>query len=309
VLLLAIAVTLVSRLLPGALGPTVGAIPSGWPRLTLELPWGMIPELALGALMIAVVGFAEPTAIARRYLRPGEAWNPNREFIGQGLANVATGLMAGMPVGASFSRSAMHVALGARTRWGAVVTGVTLLALMPLTGWLADMPRAVLAAVVVSAITDLLRLGAVTDLWRFGRMQASAAATTALLVLLFEPRIDVALLIGVLLSVLVHLVREGQVTLERTVDGAEGRIEVRGNLWFANAALLEGALRLATTRHPEVRAWQIDLTHVGWVDVDAALTLGRLQVEAQRLGLTLAFHGADSRTRTRLARYAQRPLR
>jgi sulfate permease, SulP family len=308
VLLLAIAATLLAHLFPGALGPTIGTLPSSWPQISLALPWALLPELTLGALVIAVVGFAEPTAIARRYLRPGEVWNPSRELLGQGLANLATGVSGGMPVGASFSRSALHVRLGARTRWGAVVTGLTLLALLPLTGLLGELPRALLAAVVVSAITDLLRLNAVTDLWRFGRMQAGTASATALAVLAFEPRIDLALLLGVVLSVLIHLVREGQVSLERSVEGATGRIEVRGNLWFANAALLEGTLRQGTAQHPEVRSWRVDLHQVGWVDVDAALMLGRLRLEAQRLGIELNFHGADARTQERLARYAQRPL-
>jgi len=307
-LLVAIAVTLVAYLFPGALGPTMGALPSSWPQPTLALPWGLIPELALGALVIAVVGFAEPTAIARRYLRPGEVWDPSRELLGQGLANLATGVSGGMPVGASFSRSALHIRLGARTRWGAVITGLTLLTLMPAAGLLSTMPRALLAAVVVSAIADLLRLNAVTDLWRFGRMQAATAMATALAVLTFEPRIDLALLIGVVLSVIVHLVREGQVSIERSVDGETGRIEIRGNLWFANAAILEGTLRQGTAHHPEVRRWRIDLQKVGWVDVDAALMLGRLRLEAQRLGIELEFHGADPRTRERLARYAQRPV-
>lgn len=308
VLLLVIAATLLAQRYPGALGPSLAMIPAAFPRLELGLPWGLLPELTLGALVIAVVGFAEPTAIARRYLRPGEQWNPSRELIGQGLANLATGLSAGMPVGASFSRSALHVRLGARTRLGAVVTGLTVLALMPLTELLADLPRAVLAAVVLSAITDLLRLGAVTDLWRFGRMQASTAMATVVLVLLFEPRIDLALLIGVALSVVVHLVREGKVTLERSVDGDQGCIEVRGNLWFANAAMLEATLRHGYTLHPTVQRWSIDLQHVGWVDIDAALLLGRLRDEAQRHGVKVNFVGADARTRERLRRYAERPL-
>lgn len=312
VLLLSIGLTLLAHALPGALGPVVGAIPATLPQLQLQLPWALAPELLLGALVIAVVGFAEPTAIARRYPRAGVAWNPNRELIGQGLANLATGLSAGMPVGASFSRSALNVSLGAQTRWAAVITGVVVLLLMPLSGLLSELPRAVLAAVVLSAITDLLRIGAVTDLWRFGRMQTAAAVTTTLMVLLLEPRIDLAVLIGVALSVLVHLVREGQVSIERSQEeGSDGlpigRIEVRGNLWFANAALLEAALRSAWASDPKLERWQLDLRAVGWVDVDAALTLGRLRVEAERSGVELKVVGADARTRLRLRRYAERP--
>jgi SulP family sulfate permease len=315
VLLLSAGLTIVAHSFPGALGPVVGSIPAELPRLDLNLPWERFPELLLGALVIAIVGFTEPTAIARRYQQPGSVWNPSRELIGQGLANIVTGMSAGMPVGASFSRSALNVALGAHTRWAAVVTGVVVLMLMPLAGLLSELPRAVLAAVVLSAITDLLRIGAVTDLWRFGRMQTAAAITTTAMVLLFEPRIDLAVVVGVMLSVLVHLAREGQVSIERSIDqpaegdpgGAVGRIEVRGNLWFANAAVLEAAVRSAWQSEAGLASWVLDLRGVGWVDVDAALTLGRLRIEAERGGLDLKVIGADARTRLRLRRFAERP--
>jgi sulfate permease, SulP family len=81
-----------------------------------------------------------------------------------------------MPVGASFSRSALHHELGATTRFGAVVTGVIVLALIPAAPLLGTLPRAVLAAVVLVAVADLLRWGPVTDLWRFGKLQATTAS-------------------------------------------------------------------------------------------------------------------------------------
>ena len=300
---------LLTRVWPGSLGDVVGRFPSAWPTVDLALPWGLMPSLAVGAIVIALVGFAEPTAIARRYGRSGVRWDPSRELIGQGLANVATGLTAGMPVGASFSRSAMHHELGAVTRFGAVVTGLAVLAFMPLAGILADLPRAVLAAVVLSAITDLLRIGPVADLWRFGRTQSTVAWATALMVLAFEPRIDVAVVVGVVLSLFVHLAREGHVTFRTEIEGDRGRVRVAGVLWFATAAQLEDEVRDAWHRHREVQLWVIDLNHVGLVDVDAAVSLGRLRAEAAEVGVTLEVRGGDPRTERRLARYAERPLR
>lgn len=309
VLLIAIAAVVAERAAPGALGPTLGAFASAWPRLDLALPWHWMPDLALGAIVIAVVGFAEPTAIARRFARPGVRWDPSRELVGQGLANLATGITAGMPVGASFSRSALHHRLGARTRAGAVVTGIAVLALMPLAPLLADLPRAVLAAVVLSAIRDLLRLGPVADLWRFGKMQSTTAWTTAVLVLLLEPRIDLAIVVGVVVSLVLHLAREGGVHVETRVDGAVGRLLVDGNLWFANAAHLEDVVHDAWHRHRDVERWVVDLTRVGRVDVDAAVAIARLRGEAAEVGVTLEIVGGDARTEQRLARYAERPLR
>ena len=309
VLLVIVAATLATRLAPGWLGPVVGRFPGGWPTLEVGLPWSLMPSLAVGALVIALVGFAEPAAIARRFARPGERWDPSRELIAQGLANVATGLTAGMPVGASFSRSALHHALGAVTRAGAVVTGLTVLAFMPLAGLLADLPRAVLAAVVLSAITDLLRIGPVADLWRFGRTQTTLAWGTVALMVIMEPRIDVAVVVGIVASLFIHLTREGRVRITTEVEGERGRVRVEGVLWFATAAHLEDEVRAAWHRNRRVELWTVDLTRVGLVDVDAALALGRLRAEAAEVGVTLEVRGGDARTERRLSRYAERPLR
>ncbi len=309
VLFVAVAATAVSSLTPGTLGPTVGTVPAGFPTLDLALPWALTPDLVLGALVIALVGFAEPTAIARRYQRVGRRWDPSRELLGQGLANVVVALFRGMPVGASFSRSALHHELGATTRFGAVVTGLVVFALIPVAPLLGDLPRAILAAVVLVAVADLLRWGPVTDLWRFGKLQATTALATTALTLVLEPRVDLAVVIGVALSVALHLGREGRLHLRVTTDDTSGRVIVSGSLWFANAARLQDDVRAAWHQHRGVERWVIDLTTTGRIDVDAALVLGALRAEAGAVGVTLEVHGGDARTDERLARYAERAVR
>jgi sulfate permease, SulP family len=180
---------------------------------------------------------------------------------------------------------------------------------MPLAGLLAHLPRAVLAAVVFSAIADLLRIGPVADLWRFGRMQSTTAWGTAALVLVFEPRIDLAVIVGVVASVILHLVREQGLRIAVVVDGSQGRLAVDGTLWFANVAHLEDEVHAAWHHHRAVERWVVDLDHVTRVDVDAVLTLARLRSEAAEVGVTLEIAGSDTRTQRRLASYAERPLR
>ena len=62
--------------------------------------------LLVPALVIAVVGFAEPAAIARAYAEDDdEPWDASREFVGQGVTNLVSGMFSGFPVGGSFSFS------------------------------------------------------------------------------------------------------------------------------------------------------------------------------------------------------------
>jgi sulfate permease, SulP family len=294
--------TVASVLSDGALGPDIGPIALALPHLVVDLPWMLVPQLALGAAIIAIVGFAEPTAIARRYGRPGRRWDPNRELLSQGAANIAAGLAGAFPVGASFSRSTLGQLAGATTRAAGLVTGLVALMLVGAAPLLADLPRAILAGVVIAAVLDLVRLQPLTDIWRLGRTQASVAWTTAALTLLLEPRIDQAILAGVAVAVVLHLLRESRLDIEHVLEGGRHRVLVHGVLWFASSAQLDDAMRALWQRHDDDRPWLIDLQGVGRIDLDAALALANLRDQAAELGRTLTFEGLDPRTVDRLAR-------
>lgn len=301
-LLAVIVGTIVATVAPGALGPTLGAIGAAWPTLQLSIPWALAPQLLVGALVIALVGFAEPVAIARRFADTQRRWDPNRELISQGAANLASGLAGAYPVGASFSRGALFTLAGGVSRWSQLVTGLSALALVAFAPLLTDLPRAVLAGVVIAAVRDLVRLQPISSLWRLGRTQASIAWTTFGLTLLLEPRVDQAVLAGVAVAVLVHLLRESRLAIEHERAGGRHVVSVAGVLWFASATQLEDAMRTLWQRHRDDRPWRLDLSRVGHVDLDAALVLSGLQDQAAAMGVTLDVVGINARTRLRLQR-------
>lgn len=152
--------------------PLVGDIPSGFPVPTLDLPWSQLPALLLPGLVIALIGFAEPASIARQYAGADRsAWDPDREFVGQGLANLGAGLVGGYPVGGSFSRSALNRLSGARTRWSGFVTGACVAAVLPFSHLLAGLPDAALAGLVIASVLPLLDPRPVLRTWRLSRPQ------------------------------------------------------------------------------------------------------------------------------------------
>ncbi len=123
--LVAVAIGLAFSLLTGYTGPSVGAIPSGLPPFTLDLPWRALPALLVPGGVIALVGFAEPAAIARTFAaQDRQRWSPDREFISQGMANLAAGVSGGFPVGGSFGRSFVTRLAGGKTRWSGAITGL-----------------------------------------------------------------------------------------------------------------------------------------------------------------------------------------
>ncbi|HEY3036592.1 MAG TPA: SulP family inorganic anion transporter, partial [Streptosporangiaceae bacterium] len=211
---------IVVSVLIGYDGPTVGRLPTGLPVLSLHLPWAHLPSLLLPALVIALIGFAEPAAIARQYATAERHhWDPNREMVSQGLANLAAGLGGGYAVGGSFSRTALNRLAGARTRVSGALTGLLVLAFLPVAGLLQKLPTAVLGAAVIAAVLPLLNFGTAREVWAYSRPQAAVAAATLLLCLALAPHIDRAVLIGIGLAIAVHLWRELHVDVPSWTEG------------------------------------------------------------------------------------------
>ncbi|MEX2541004.1 MAG: SulP family inorganic anion transporter [Trueperaceae bacterium] len=292
----------VSPLLPGVLatvvlgviassllgyqGPTVGMVDSQWVQLDLILPWRDLPHLLLGAMVIAIVGFAEPAAIARAYAGR-QAWDPDRELVSQGAANLVAGALGAFPVGGSFSRSALNHAAGAVTRWSGLITGVAVLAVLPFVGLLAELPKAVLAGVVIGAVSRLLRLQSLLRLWRYARLQALTAYITFLLTLALAPRIDVAVVIGIGLAIAAHLYREMDLGIATRQEGDVLVLRLTGVLWFGSTHLLEECMLELFPPPDEVVKLRVDATALGRVDLSGALVLDALLSEAERHRLAL----------------------
>ena len=110
----------------GAAMPTVGALPSALPLLSLP---SFDPEswrkLAPAALALTVLGLTEAVSIARAVaLKSGQRIDGNQEFIGQGLSNIAGSFFSAYPSSGSFNRSGVNYEAGARTPLAAVVSAL-----------------------------------------------------------------------------------------------------------------------------------------------------------------------------------------
>jgi len=286
--LLAVGLGLAYSSLSGYEGATVGPIPEELPPISVDLPWGELPSLLVAGAVIALVGFIEPSSIARTFAaEERQPWNANREFLGQGAANVAAALSGGFPVGGSFSRSALNREAGARTRWSGAVTGAAVLVFLPFAGFLSSLPTAVLAAIVIGAVASLVRPLPILRLARFSRPQFGVAATTFVLTLALAPRVDRAVLIGIGLAVGAHLWRELALEVPSWEEAETLHLRPRGVLWFGSAPRLEDTFLALLGAHPEARRLVIHLDGVGRIDTTAALALRSLIEDARKAGLAV----------------------
>jgi MFS superfamily sulfate permease-like transporter len=149
----------------------------------------------------------ETAAIGRMFARKhGYRLDSNQEFLALSAANLATGLGHGFPVSGGMSQSLVNEGGGARTPLsGLVASGAVLVVAVFLAGSLRDLPQPVLAAIVLMAVSGLLKLPDLRRLWRFSRAEF-AVAMAALLGVLGSGLLR-GVLIGVVISLLLLLRR------------------------------------------------------------------------------------------------------
>ncbi len=183
-------------------------LPEGLPGLSFDFDFGLLSSLITGALIVALVGFAEPTAIAKTFAEEhNQRWSVNRELMASGAANFVAAISGALPVGGSFSRSALNKLAGAQSRWSGMVTGLVVLAFLPFASILNELPQAVLGAVVVGAAIKLVKPNQFKDQFAASKIEGAIMVITFVATLAFAPQIHWALLIGVAATYVARLVK------------------------------------------------------------------------------------------------------
>jgi SulP family sulfate permease len=256
-------------------GPTVGEVPASWfPPLSVDLPWGRLPDLLLSGFIIALVGFAEAATVAQLYAeREKQVWRPNREFISQGAANLVAGVSGGFPVGGSFSRSALAHLAGARTQLAGGITGVALLLLLPLAWMIGPLPKAVLGATVVAGVLKLLNPTPLIEVGKLSPPQAIVGVGTFVLTLVLAPHIEYAVIAGIALSLVVHIWREQYFKVDVDYQKPVLHLRPEGVIWFASTPMFRETLAEAVAAHPEADSLVVHLDRVGRIDLSGAIGL------------------------------------
>jgi sulfate permease, SulP family len=187
----------------------LGTIPQGLPPVGLPaVQWSDLNQLLPLAMACFLLGAVETTAVGRTFaLKYGYRLDSNQEFLALAGANLAAGLGQGYPVGGGMSQSLVNESGGARTPLsGLVSAGVILVVTVFLSDLLRDLPKPVLAAIVLMAVTGLFKLDELKRTWRFSRAEFAVAA--AALVGVLGSGILRGVLIGAILSI-VLLLRRG----------------------------------------------------------------------------------------------------
>jgi MFS superfamily sulfate permease-like transporter len=254
---------LTHRLQLTAGGKVVGKIPRGLPTLFLpEIDYHIVGHLIPFAIIISLLGFMEAISVAKAMAaKTGQRLDPNRELIGQGLANMCGAAARSYPTSGSFSRSAVNLQTGAISSLSSVFTSLTVvIVLLFLTPFFYHLPQSVLAAIIMMAVVGLINVKGFVHAWQAQWHDGAISIITFACTLVFAPHLDRGILVGVGLSILVFLyknMRPKVVDLSLDVDRAlhdavaSGLEECKyidvvrfdGPLFFANASYLEDQIR------------------------------------------------------------------
>jgi SulP family sulfate permease len=249
----------------------IGELPRGLPPFA-KLPLfdlELIGQLSAGALAIAAIGLIEAMSIARSISnQSNQRLDSNQEFVGQGLANIASGFFSGYAGSGSFTRSAVNYNAGARTPMASVLSGLfVLVAMNVLAPFAAYVPRSALAAVLIVIAVGMIDRAEIRRILRGAPADAVIMIVTFLGTLLLH--LEFAVLVGILLSFAFYIMKTSVPQVTPVVPDENfkhfnpqnhkpsclqlANIDISGDLYFGAVSHLEKVISRYSSRHPEQR--------------------------------------------------------
>ncbi|MGE5841805.1 MAG: SulP family inorganic anion transporter [Deltaproteobacteria bacterium] len=287
----------------------IGPTPAGLPRFQFpSLDFNTMSLLLGPAIVVALVSFAETYSVGKA-ISAGtkQKVDVNQEFIGQGLANLVGSFFQSFPVSGSFSRTAINFSSGARTWVSSLVATLgVIIALLFLTPYMVYIPKAALAALVISAVMLLFNPGQVFSLWKRNRHDGIVGFTVFTLALLTKP--DYALLIGIVLSLVlflwktmhprvVRLTKDPELNMFVNADVCQKPscpqiLELRPDncIYFGNAEYtMEQLLSRLDEQKTQVKFLLLNFESIAFIDLSGVEELFGLLDELKKRKIELAF--------------------
>jgi SulP family sulfate permease len=296
---------------------TIGALPAGLPTPSLpDANLSSLRELAVPALAVAALAALESllSATVADAMTVSERHDPDRELLGQGIANVVTPLFGGLPATAAIARTAVNVRSGASSRLAALTHAAVLLVIVLLfVDAVAMIPLAALAGVLIATAIRMVEGSSVRAVAHASRGDLLVLVIT--LVATVALNLATAVIVGIIaagalaLRQMAHSARLHELSLDEFAAGDEAihsaeeralldqhivAFRFEGPLFFGggHAALLE------LTEVSEVRIVILRLSHLTSLDRTGAEVLADTIGRLERRGVTVIVSGLP-------ARYAQ----
>ena len=288
----------------------VGEVQPGLPEISFAFinNYDQWKALLPSAAFIAIIAYIESVAIAKvtANLR-NQKINPNQELIALGAANIATAFSGGMSVAGGFSRTMVNFSAGARTQMAMLIAVILLgIAVVFFTEQFTYIPKAALAAVILIAISPLIKLREIIKTWNYDKGDGVAELITLLGVLVLG--IEEGIALGVIITVLSFLRRTSRPHIAvvgrikdtdhfRNID--RHQVETWGNLLliridenisFANVSYIIDFIDEKILEHADLEHLVLIFSSVSYIDTTAleALENQVISLKNKKILLNLA---------------------
>ena len=282
----------------------IGAIPRGLQSPHFPaISFGEIEALIVPAIAVAALAALESllSATVADGMSVGEHHNSDRELFGQGMANLVVPLFGGIPATAAIARTAVNVRSGARSRTAAVTHSLVLLAIVLVAAqWVATIPLAALAGVLIATAIQMVEVSSVLVLLRATRSDALVLAITAIATVAFD--LVTAVIVGIAVAgvlALRQMARSAHID-EIPLDEGDHVTEEQNLLaehivaYRLDGALFFGAAHtflLELSEVSDVRVVILRLSRIATIDATGASLLADTIKRLEARGITVLLSG------------------
>ncbi len=274
-------------------GKIIMDIPNDLPSFSLPifnehtnlLSFSQILNLAIFWIIIWLIGFTESISVAKMvWYQTKQRVSANRELIWQWLANLSSSIFGGYWVAGSFSKTAVNLRSGAKTWFSSVISWIFVwITLLYLTPFLYHLPVATLAAIIIVAVFNLIKIEPIIKAWKVEKHDAIVAIVTFFLTVAFTPNLEKWIVVWVALSLALYIYRTMRPRISEVSmykDGVLRDIELFGlktskyisvlrldwDLYFANASYFESEILEIITEKEKLKFLILDLEWMNNID-------------------------------------------
>jgi SulP family sulfate permease len=273
--------------------------------------WDQVGTLAPAALAITILGLMEAISISQSIAtQTRQRLNVNREFIGQGLANLSAAFFSGYPCSGSFTRSAVNFRSGGKTPMSGIISGLAVAAAVLLAGPLAaKLPHCALSGVLIVVAYQLIRVEDIRRALRASRSDAAVMLVTFLFTVFLN--IEFSIYVGVLLAIGLHLAKTSHpriysvvpdLTTGKLVGFAQGQtccqmdiLQIEGSIFFGSAVFVLEDLLRRLRHHPLVSNLLIRMHQVNTLDASGVHVLEVILEHIRKRGGGIFFSSVNQR--------------
>ena len=284
-------------------------VPEWLPSLYIPgISYDILIQLLPAALIVGFLWFTEAISIAKSiWLETKKSVSTDQMLISEWLANLASWFSKWYPVSGTFARSAVNLKAWAITPFASIVTWLIIwIVLLFFTPYLYHLPSAILSAIIIIAVTGLIKTWPIIKAWKIQRSDAVVSIITFIVTLLYAPHLEVWIFTWVFLSLVFHLYKSmrprfSELSMAKDWayrDAGLHNLKTSKRVWvyrfywklfFVNIRYFEWKLMKYIENNKKMKVVVIDFDMINYIDSSAMEVLENLIISMKKYDVEVYF--------------------